>query len=333
MNRREFIAGLGGAAAWPLAARAQQGERLRRVGVLTPWSEDDPVTGNGGDLHLALVRRLWELGWSEGHNLRIDLRWARGDLERVRLNAKELVALQPDVILADSSPQTAAVQREARNIPIVFVGVSDPVGSGFVAGLSRPGGNITGFTNQDPSMAGKWVDLLNSIAPGRKLVAAVFNPDTAPYVRTYYLSQFEAATRSLGVNSIVAPVHDEAEIETVMTSLGRGPAASVVLMPDAFVYAHRASIISLAAQYSIPTIYFVVFWVRDGGLLSYGPDYADLYRRAADYVDRILHGAKPADLPVQLPVKFEMALNNKTAKTLGLEVPPSILLSADEVIE
>jgi putative tryptophan/tyrosine transport system substrate-binding protein len=260
MRRREFISGVAGiAVAWPLMARAQQRDRARRVGVLTPWSEDDP----GGQKSLRpFVQRLTELGWSENYNLRIDLRWAGGDLERLRLNAKELVAQQPDVILADSSPQTAALQREARNIPIVFVGVSDPVGSGFVAGLSRPGGNITGFSNQDPSMAGKWVDLLNSIAPGRKLVAAVFNPDTAPYVRTYYLSQFEAATRSLGVNSIVAPVHNEAEIETVMTSLGRGPAASVVLMPDAFVFARRASIISLATQYCVPTIYFVILGQR-----------------------------------------------------------------------
>jgi putative tryptophan/tyrosine transport system substrate-binding protein len=330
MKRREFIAGLGGAAAWPLAARAQQRERMRRIGGLTPWIEDDP---ENPPLVAALRQGLAEHGWSEGHNLRMDLRHTGGDLERVRLNAKELVAQQPDVILADSTPQTAVLQRETRNIPIVFVGVSDPVGSGFVASLSRPGGNITGFSNQDPSMAGKWVELLNEIAPGRKLIAAVFNPDTAPYVRTYYQSQFEAATRSVGAQSIVAPVHNEAEIETVMTSLGRGPPAGVVLMPDAFVYVHHAPIISLAAQYSIPTVYFVSPLVRHGGLLSYGPDYADLYRRAADYVDRILRGAKPEDLPVQLPIKFEMAVNAKTAKMLGLTIPTNLLVRANEVIE
>ena len=332
MRRREFIAGLGGAAAWPLAARAQQRDRVRRVGVMTQWGENDPNTKVF--LLSAFVRGLAALGWSEGRNLRLDVRWAGGDPERVRLNAKDLVAQQPDVIFADSTPQTAALQRETRTIPIVFVGVSDPVGSGFVAGLPRPGGNITGFSIQDSSMAGKWVELLREIAPDRKLVAAMFNPDTAPWVRTYYLPQFEAATRSLKVQSTVAPVHSEAEIQTVMTALGRGPAAGVVVMPDVFVYDRRALIFSLAVQYSVPTIYFTVFWVRDGGgLLSYGPDYADFYRRAADYVDRILNGAKPEDLPVQLPVKFEMAVNVRTAKAIGLAIPESFLLRADEVIE
>jgi putative tryptophan/tyrosine transport system substrate-binding protein len=328
-RRREFIAGLAAAVAWPVVARAQQRDRVRRVGVLTPYGENDPTTKV---LLRAFVQRLAALGWSEGHNLRLDDR-SVGDLERVRFNAKELVAQQPDVILVDSTPHTAALQRETRTIPIVFVGVSDPVGSGFVAGLPRPGGNITGFTAEDPSMAGKRVELLNEIAPGRKLVAAVFNPDTAPFVRTYYLPQFEAATRSLGLQSIVAPVHNEAEIETVMTSLGRGPAASVVLMPDGFLYARRARIISLAAQYSLPTVSLNVKWVVDGGLLFYGPDYLDFYRRAADYVDRILQGARPEDLPVQLPVKFEMAVNVKTAKAIGLTISESFLLRADEVIE
>jgi putative tryptophan/tyrosine transport system substrate-binding protein len=328
MKRRDFIVGIGSAAAWTLTAGAQQRDRVRRVGVLTPYGENDPTTKV---VLRAFVQRLAALGWSEGHNLRLDDR-AVGDLERVRFNAKELVAQQPDVILVDSTPHTAALQRETRTIPIVFVGVSDPVDSGFVAGLPRPGGNITGFSAEDPSMAGKWVELLNEIAPGRKLVAAVFNPETAPYVRTY-LPQFEAATRSLGLQSIVAPVHNEAEIETVMTLLGRGPAANVVIMPDVFLYARRARIISLAAQYSLPTVSSSVRWVEDGGLLFYGPDYLDFYRRAADYVDRILQGAKPEDLPVQLPVKFEMAVNVKTAKAIGLTISESFLLRADEVIE
>jgi putative tryptophan/tyrosine transport system substrate-binding protein len=241
--------------------------------------------------------------------------------------------MQPDVIFADTTLQTAALQQETRTIPIVFVGVSDPVGSGFVASLARPGGNITGFSIQDASMAGKWVELAREIAPDRMLVAAVFNPDTATYVRTYYLPHFEAATRSLGVRSMVAPVHNASDIETVMTSLGRGPAVSVVLMPDVFVYARRARIISLAAQYGVPTIHFYASWVRNGGLLSYGPDYLDLYRRAGTYVDRILRGAKPADLPVQLPMKYEMVVNLKTASALGLTIPPNLLAIADEVIE
>jgi putative ABC transport system substrate-binding protein len=329
MKRRDFIAGLG-AAVWPLAARAQQGERVRRVGVLMTSSESDP---NTKFLLPAFVQELAALGWSEGRNLRLDIRWAGGDLERATLNAKELIALQPDVILADATPHTAALQRETRTIPIVFVSVSDPVGSGFVASLPRPGGNITGFSAVDASVAGKWVELLNEIAPDVKRVAVMFNPDTAPYVRKYYLPSFEAAARSLKVQSSMAPVHSEAEIETVMTSLGRGPAAGLVVVPDSFVYAHRTSIISLAAQYSVPTIYYTAFCVRDGGLLSYGPDYADLFRRGATYVDRILNGAKPEDLPVQLPVKFEMAVNVKTAKGIGVPIPESFLLRADEVIE
>jgi putative ABC transport system substrate-binding protein len=330
MRRREFIAGLGGVAAWPLVARAQQEDRIRQIGVLMPWSEDDRNT----KVYLsAFLEGLAPLGWSEGRNLRLDVRRAGGDLELVRRYARELIAQQSDVILVDGTPQTAALQRETRTIPIIFVDVSDPVGSGFVAGMPRPGGNITGFSLQEPSMSSKWVELVSEIAPGLKLMAAMFNPDTAPYVATYYVPQFEAATRSLNVQSIVVPIRNEAEIEAVMTSLGRGPAAGVILMPDTFLYAHRAPIISLAVQYSVPTIGFTVFWVRDGSLLSYGPDVTDLYRRAASYVDRILRGATAAELPVQLPVKFEMAVNVKTAKAIGIAIPESFLLRADEVIE
>jgi putative tryptophan/tyrosine transport system substrate-binding protein len=330
MRRREFIAGLGTAAAWPLAVRAQQRGRMRRIGVLMAFDEKDP----GTNASLAgFVQGLAELGWTDGRNLRMDIRWADGSVDRARIYANELVGLQPDVILADATPQTAALQQETRTIPIVFVDVSDPIGSGFVTALPRPGGNITGFINHEPSLGGKWVQLLTEIAPGVKRVAMMFNPDTAPYVRSYYLPSFEAGARPLKVEPIAAPVHSDAEIESVITSLGRESGGGLVVMPDAFIAIHRATIISLAARNNVPTVYNFSGYVRDGGLLSYGPDFVDLYRRAAPYVNRILRGEKPADLPVQLPVKFVMFLNAKTAKALGLTVPPSILLRADEVIE
>jgi putative tryptophan/tyrosine transport system substrate-binding protein len=263
----------------------------------------------------------------------MDIRWAASSVDRARMFAKELADLQPDAILADSTPQTAALQRETRTIPIVFVNVSDPIGSGFVVGLPRPGGNITGFSNLEPSMGGKWLELLTEIAPTVKRAAIMFNPDTAPYARSYYLPSFEAAARSFNVAPIVAPVHNDAEIETVIASLGREPGGGLIAMPDVFVQVHRAPIILLAAQNNVPAVYPFSFFARDGGLISYGPDGVDIYRRSASYVDRILRGAKPADLPVQLPTRFVMALNVKTAKALGLAVPPSILLRADEVIE
>jgi putative tryptophan/tyrosine transport system substrate-binding protein len=313
MKRREFIAGLGGAVAWPLAVRAQQGGRIRRVGVLLPWSENDPYPRTWLS---AFVTAFAELGWNEGRNLRMDVRWAAGDLDRVRMYAKELVALQPDVILVDSTPQSAALHGETRTIPIVFVLVSDPVGSGFVASLARPGGNLTGFSNQEPSMGGKWVELVMEIAPHLKRVAAMFNPETAPYLRSYYLPPFETAARLLKVEPIVVPVHSDTEIETAMVSLGR-ESGGVVVMPDGFLFAKRASIISLAARNNVPAVNQSSFLARDGLLISYGPDFADLYRRAAAYVDRILRGARPSELPVQLPVKFEMTVNLKTAKALG----------------
>jgi putative ABC transport system substrate-binding protein len=310
--------------------RAQQGDHVRRIGVLTPWW-DEPYPKV---LLSAFVQRLAELGWSEGRNLRMDVRRAAGDLDRARMYAKELVDLQPDVILVDSTLATAALQRETRTIPIVFVSVSDPVGSGFVASLPHPGGNITGFTNQDPTLGGKWVELLTEIAPDRRRVAAMFNPETAPMIRSYYLPSFEAAARLLKLEPIVVPVHSDADIETALTSLGRESGA-VVLMPDVFLLTPRlrASIISLTVRNKIPAIYQWSGYVRDGLLISYGPDFVNFYRQAADYVDVILRGAKPSELPVQLPVKFEMAVNLKTAKALGITVPPSLLARADEVIE
>jgi putative ABC transport system substrate-binding protein len=329
MKRREFIAGLG-AAAWPVVARAQQQERVRRVGVLMGADEND--SQRKGWLS-AFTQGLAELGWTNGRNLRMDIRWAGDNVDRMRMFAKELADLQPDVIFSHTTPVTAALQRQTRTIPIVFVFVGDPVGEGIVAGLPRPGGNITGFIPQEAGIVGKYLELLTEIAPGVKRVAAMFNPDTEPFVRRYFLPSFEAAARSLKVAPITAPVHNDAEIETVITSLGREPGGGLVVMPDAFMVVHRAPIIMLAARNNVPTIYHLSISVRDGGLLSYGADGADMFRRAASYADRILRGADPADLPVQLPIKFDTTINLKTAKALGITVPQSILLRADEVIE
>jgi putative tryptophan/tyrosine transport system substrate-binding protein len=331
MRRRAFIVGVGGALAWPIAARAQQADRVRRIGVLWTGDENDPFQKQ---VMSGFTRRLGELGWTMGRNLRMDVRWgAPGNADRMQMFAKELVALQPEVIQAASTPATAALQRETRTLPIVFGGVSDPVGEGFVASLPRPGGNLTGFINLEASMGGKWVELLREIAPGVKRVAAMFNPDTAPRGGSYFLPPFEAAARSLGLVAVAAPVHSDAEIEAAMTLLGRETGCGLVVMPDNFMTEHRALIVSLAARNNVPAIYQFAVFVRGGGLLSYGANTVDIYIRAASYLDRILRGEKPAELPVQVPTRFEMAVNIKTAKTLGLMVPQSILLLADEVIE
>jgi len=271
------------------------------------------------------------LGWAEGRNARLDLRWGRGDANRIGEFAHESVGLQPDIILTTSTPATAALQRETRTIPIVFVNVNDPVASGIVARLDRPSGNVTGFATYEASLAGKWLELLSEIAPGLKRAAIMFNPDTAS--ASTYIPSFETAGRSLKVAPIIAPVHDDAEIETAIIALGREPRGGLVVMPDAFMTVHRTSIISAAARNNVPAVYAISESPRDGGLLSYGIDRVDPYRRAASYVDRILRGEKSGDLPVQFPTKFEMVLNRKTATTLGLAIPPSILLRADEVIE
>jgi putative tryptophan/tyrosine transport system substrate-binding protein len=329
MNRREFIAG-SAAAAWPLTARAQQPGRMRQIGVLMGTGEYDPES----KAQLSgFTKGLAELGWTDGRNVRMDFRWGAGSTERIEMFAKELVDLQPEVIFASTTPVTAALQRETRTIPIVFVAVGDPVGSGFVAGLPRPGGNITGFAGDAAAMAGKSLQLLAEIAPGFKRAAIMFNPETAPGGGSYFLPSFEAAAQSLKVEPIVAPVHSEAEIETVIASLGREPRGGLVVPSDSYMIVHRAPVILLAALNNVPVVYQRSISVRDGGLLSYGPDIVDVFRRAALYVDRILRGAKPADLPVQLPVKFEITVNAKTAKALSLEVPTSILLRATEVIE
>jgi putative ABC transport system substrate-binding protein len=324
LRRREFIAGLGGAAAWPLAARAQQGNRVRRIGVLL-------VAGDENDPRLktyvsAFTQALADLG------VRIDLRWYGDDTNRIGALAQELVGLNPDIILANGTPATAAVQRETRTIPIVFVNVGDPVASGLVERLDRPSGNSTGFAILEATLGGKWLELLSEIAPGLKRVAIMFNPDTAP--ASAYMPSFETAASLLKVVPITALVHSDIEIEMAIIALGREPGGGLVVMPDAFfANVHRAPIISAAARNNVPAVFWLSDFARDGGLLSYGPDGVDNFRRAASYVDRILRGEKPGDLPVQFPTKFEMVVNRKTAKALGLEVPLSILVRADEVIE
>jgi putative ABC transport system substrate-binding protein len=325
LRRREFIAGLGGAAAWPLAARAQQDARVRRIGVLL-GDENDPVS----KLRLsAFTQALAGLGWIDGRNVRMDFRWPGPDINRIRALAAELVGLQPDIILANGTLETVALQRETRTIPIVFANASDPVATGIVARLYRPGGNVTGFANLETTLGGKWLELLSEIAPRLKR-AAVMNPDTSASI---YIPSFETAARSLKVVPITAAVHSDAEIETVLLALGREPGGGLVVMPDGFTLPHRAPIISAAARNNVPAVYFASTFARDGGLLSYGVDQVDLYRRAATYVDRILRGDKPGDLPVQFPTKFEMVVNLKTAKALGLAVPPVLRAIATEVIE
>jgi putative ABC transport system substrate-binding protein len=323
LRRREFIAGLGGAAAWPLAAHAQQGDRIRRIGVLMPYDDNDP---DDKRRYSAFTQALAALGWTDGR-VRIELRWGRGDIDQIRQLARELVDLQPDIILTSGTVPTIALQRETQTIPIVFGNAAEPVASGIVARLNQPGGNITGFgVGYEPSMGGKWLELLSEIAPGLKRAAIMFNPDTAPV--SFFMSSFETAARSLRVAPITKPVRSDVEIEAAIKDLGQEPGGGLVLLT-----AHRAPIISAAARNNVPAVYQQAAVVREGGLLSYGTDVVDLHRRAATYVDRILRGEKPGDLPVQLPTKFEMVVNRGTAKALGLAIPPSILLRADEVIE
>jgi putative ABC transport system substrate-binding protein len=332
LKRREFITLIGGAAAaWPQAASAQKPDGVRRIGVLLSLAESDP---EGKTQLSGFTQGLTELGWIDGGNLRMEIRWGRGDVDRIRTFAKELVALQPDLIVGHGTPVTAALHQETRTIPIVFVTVSDPVGEGFVAGLPHPGGNITGFLTSESAISAKMLELLNEIAPGLKRVAMLFDPDTAPGGGNYYFPEFEAAARSTKVYPIAARARSDAEIERIITSLGEEPGGGLVVMPDYFMLNHIGPIILLAARKNVPAIYpWRSVVASNGGLLSYGPDRTDIVRRGASYVDRILRGEKPGDLPVQVPVKFEMAVNTKTAKALGLTVPTSILVRADEVIE
>jgi putative tryptophan/tyrosine transport system substrate-binding protein len=328
MKRREFITPLGGAAvAWPLAARAQQGERVRRVGVLIPQAADDPEM----KARLAAFQQgLERLGWSEGRNVRIDYRFAANNPDRFQPLATELVSLQPDVLLAYTTPVAVAFQRESRTIPIIFVSVSDPVGSGLVASLARPGGNLTGLLLYEEGITGKWLAMLKEIAPGLSRAALIANPKRAPY--DYFVRSAKSVAPSLAIELAPTPVENAADIERVMESFARDSNGGLVVLPGTPIE-YRDLVIALAARHRLPAVYPFRFFVAAGGLMSYGTDFVDQARQAASYVDRILRGANPADLPVQAPTKYETVLNLKTAKSLGLEVPPSLLVRADEVIE
>jgi putative ABC transport system substrate-binding protein len=331
MRRREFIAFVGSTVvAWPLAAQAQQTNQIRRIGVLMNFPSTDP---EGQALLAEFTRHFAKLGWTEGRNVRIDVRWGGSNVDLVRTFAKELVGLQPDVLLATSTPVTAALARETQTVPIVFTLVADPISSHFVASLSRPGGNITGFSIVEPSMTGKSLELLRELVPGIKRVAMMFNPDTAPFVNSLMMPVFETAAKSFNIAPIAARVHSDAEIETTITSLGREPGGALLSGPDTFNTNHRATIISLAARNHLPAVYGPTVFARDGGLVSYGADFRDCFRRSAPYVDNILRGAKPSELPVQMPMKYLLIINLKTAKALGITVPQALLVVADELIQ
>jgi putative ABC transport system substrate-binding protein len=303
---------------------------MRRIGVFMPLAADDPI----GQARIAALREgLEKLGWTEGRNIRIDTRWTTtGDVESVQRFAKELVALQPDLILTQSTPITATMLQETRTIPIVFALVADPIGSGFVASFAKPGGNVTGFVTIEPTMAGKWLELLKEIAPSVARVAFLFNPVTATYFE-YWLNPFKAAAVSFAVEAIAAPIRDRSELESVIAEQARAPNGGLVVMPDTFTDTHRVEITSLAARYRLPAVYPYRQFTAVGGLLSYGDDLIDNFRRAPTYVDRILKGEKPSELPIQAPVKFELVINLKTANALGLDVPLHLQQRADEVIE
>src|SRR6201997_126032 len=326
MRRRKFIALPGGAAAaWPLAAQAQRPAQLvRRIGLLSGFAEDPLVESE-------LLRTLSQLGWDNGRNVQIDLRWGAGNIDRIKMVAKELVGSQPEIIITVGTPATVAVQRETRPTPIVFLIVADPVGAGIVDSLARPGGNTTGFGNPEDKFGGKLLTLLKGIAPRMRRAAAMFNPDTAPGRGLYYWGSFESAARSLAIEPLTAEVRSDADIERVITMLGQEQ-AGLVLLPDNFMFAHRGTVIAHSTRNNVPAIYDKDF-AKEGGLLQYGASFPDMYRRVPSYVDRILRGAKPGDLPVELPTKYEFVINLKTARAMGLDVPPDMLWIADEVIE
>ena len=329
MKRRYFITLLGGAAAaWPLVARAQQGERVRRIGVLMNLAADDQESLTRVT---AFVQGLQQLGWTDGRNVRIDTRWAAGDAGRFRRYAAELVALTPDVILASTSPSVAALQQASRTLPIVFANVTDPVGQGFVESLARPGGNTTGFSVYEYGIGPKWLELLKEITPGVNRVAVLRDPTLA--ATSGLLGAIQGVAPSFGVEVSPLGVRDSGEIERGITAFARGSNGGLIVLPTPLTGVHRGLIVTLAARHRLPAVYALRFYVTSGGLVSYGPDVIDAYRRAASYVDRILKGEKPADLPVQNPTKYELVINLKTARALGLEIPPALIARADEVIE
>lgn len=329
MRRRDFLSAIGGAAAgWPLAARAQKSERVRQIGVL--------MAAAAGDAELvrrlaALQGELGRLGWVEGRNIRFETRWTAGDPERIRDSAAELVALAPDLILANGSSAMDAMLRATRTVPVVFVVVPDPIGAGYAESLARPGGNATGFSQFEFSIGGKWLELLKELAPGVMRVGVIRDPRITAGTGQY--GAIQSVAPSLGIELTPPNVRDPAEIERVITAFARNEKAGLIVTGSALAVVHRKLIITLAARHKLPAVYFADYQVKDGGLASYGPDLVDQYRQAAGYVDRILKGEKPADLPVQAPTKYDLAINLKTAKALGLSIPPSLLARANEVIE
>jgi putative ABC transport system substrate-binding protein len=329
MRRREFIAGLGSAAAWPIGAHAQQGERVRRIGVLTSFLESD---AEGQAAIGASLRGLRELGWIEGRNVYFDVRWAGADVARQRDYARELVALTPDVILVNGTAATQAVRDATRTIPVVFVNLSDPVATGIVSNLARPEANLTGFSAFEYSLGGRWLSLLKEVAPQLSRVTALFNPDTAPFAPFYLRTMWDAAN-AVAVKFAPAGVSTAAGIEVAVAALVDNDVGGMVVVPDVFNNANSATIIELTARHRVPTVYYDRFFVADGGLMSYGPNARLQYGYGAIYVDRILRGAKPGDLPVQLPTNFVLVINLKTAKALGLTIPERLLATADEVIQ
>jgi putative ABC transport system substrate-binding protein len=329
IRRREFITLLGGAAAWPLGVRAQQAERMRRIGVLMGRAESDLE----GQRQAAAFREgLAALSWVPGRNVTVDYRWHAGETARANAYAKELIELSPDVLVANTTPSLAAMYKQTSTIPIIFIGVADPVGQGFVPSLAHPGGNITGFGLEEPSMGAKWVELLNDVRPGGTRPTILFNPATAPFARTF-LPSVELAAKSAGLTVRVAEVKNDAEIEDTVVAAAREQGAGLIVLPDAFLFGRRNRIIKLADQHKTPAVYAYRTCVVDGGLLAYGIDRIELFRAAASYIDRVLKGEKPADLPVQHPTKFELVINLKTAKALGLNVLDRLLALANEVIE
>jgi putative ABC transport system substrate-binding protein len=329
MNRREVITILGAAAvSWPVVARAQQPERMRRIVFLHALAENDR---EAKVRVIAFQQGLEALGWAEHHNVQIEHRFLSGNFDRIQAYAGDLVSSAPDLFVASSSPVLAALKQATRTIPIVFAVVNDPVGQGFVASLARPGGNITGFTFIDPPLIGKWLEMLKEIAPAVTRMTLMFNPDTVPYYPAF-LGESRAAAASVAVELSATPMRDKAEIEATITAFAREPGGGMIVAPDPFTNVHRGLIMALAVSHRLPAIYGFRH-VTEGALISYGPDTADIVRRSASYVDRILRGEKPGDLPVQAPTKYEMAINLKTAKTIGLEVPPTLIARADEVIE
>ena len=329
IRRREFITLLGGAAAWPPAARGQQGERVRRIGVLHSLAESD---FEGRSWVNGLKQGLVALGWNDGLNVRIDVRAGGGEVNQLQIFAKELVDLHPDVLVAMASPSAHALLRETHTTPIVFTLVTDSIAQGVVETTTRPGSHITGFTTSEPTIGGKWVQVLKEIAPNTTHTAVIFNPDTAPYY-PLYMSSIDAAGASFAVKTYKAPVRSRIEIETAISKLTQEPDGAVISMSETFVTVHRDLIIALAARNRLPAVYPFPFEVKEGGLIAYGVDLSDINRRAASYVDRILKGEKPTDLPLQSPTKYELVINLKTAKTLGLTVSPALQGRADEVIE